>query len=153
MPRYPLRDRLDLFQVQRAAKRLAADVGFGHHAREELAIVASELSSNALKYGKGGVLELSDLEDEHGRGMILIAHDSGPPFRNLDMALKDGFDDDGPIDPATILKRGGMGSGLGAIIRLTHSFRVESEPHGKRVIAIRYLRRPSTRSRRPSRFR
>jgi serine/threonine-protein kinase RsbT len=151
MPRYPLRDRLDLFHIQRAAKRFAAEVGFGHHAREELAIVASELSSNAIKYGKGGVLELSSLEDEHGRGMILIAHDSGPPFRNLDMAMQDGFDDNGPIDPATILKRGGMGAGLGAVIRLTHSFRVESEPHGKRVIAIRYLRRPGTRSRRPGR--
>ena len=151
MPRYRLRDRLDLFQVQQAAKRVAAEVGFGHHAREELAIVASELSSNALKYAKGGVLEMSALEDEHGRGMILIAHDSGPPFRNLDMAMQDGCDDDGPIDPATIFKRGGMGAGLGAVIRLTHSFRVESEANGKRVIAIRYLRRPGTRSRRPGR--
>ena len=152
MPQYPLRDRLDLFHVQRAAKRVAAEVGFGHHAQQELAIVASELSSNAIKYGKGGVLELSSVEDEHGRGMILIAHDSGPPFRNLDMAMQDGFDDNGPIDPATILKRGGMGAGLGAVIRLTHSFRVESEPQGKRVIAIRYLRRPGTRSRRPGRM-
>jgi anti-sigma regulatory factor (Ser/Thr protein kinase) len=150
MPRYPLRDRLDLFQVQRAAKRLAAEVGFGHHACQELAIVASELSSNVLKYGKGGVLELSSLDDEHGKGMILIAHDSGPPFRNLKMAMLDGHDDDGPIDPATIFKRGGMGAGLGAVIRLTHAFRVESEAQGKRVIAIRYLRRPSNRSRRPS---
>jgi anti-sigma regulatory factor (Ser/Thr protein kinase) len=151
MPRYSLRDRLDLFHIQRAAKRVAAGIGFNHHACEELAIVASELSSNAIKYGKGGVLELADLEDEHGKGMILIAHDSGPPFRHLSMAVKDGFDDSGPIDPASILKRGGMGAGLGAVIRLTHSFRVEDEPQGKRVIAIRYLRRPSTRSRRPGR--
>jgi anti-sigma regulatory factor (Ser/Thr protein kinase) len=153
MPRYPLRDKLDLFQVQRAAKRVATEIGFSHHAREELAIVASELSSNVIKYGKGGVLELSDLEDEHGKGMILIAHDSGPPFRHLSMAVQDGCDDNGPIDPATIFKRGGIGAGLGAVIRLTHTFRVESETDGKRVIAIRYLKRPSTRSRRPGRSR
>jgi anti-sigma regulatory factor (Ser/Thr protein kinase) len=153
MPQIPIRDRLDLFQVQRAARKVAHEIGFHRLACEELAIVASELSSNALKYGNGGVLELEPVDDEHGVGMMLIAHDSGPPFRDLQMALQDGYDDNGPIDPGAILKRGGMGAGLGAIVRLTHLFRVESEANGKRVIAIRYLRKPAARrSRRPSRM-
>jgi anti-sigma regulatory factor (Ser/Thr protein kinase) len=138
-PMYPVRERLDIFQVQRGTKQFAAELGFGRRACEELAIVASELSSNVLKYGKRGSLELSAIEDARGRGIVIVARDCGPPFRNLETALKDGHDENGPIDPAHILKRGGIGAGLGAVIRLTHSFRVEPEPGGKRIVVVRYL--------------
>src|SRR4029079_14397927 len=118
-PRYHLRERVDVFQIQRATKQFAAELGFGRHACQELAIVASELASNVLKYGKPGSLELLRISDSRGKGIELVARDSGPPFRNLETALQDGCDDNGPIDPANILKRGGFGGGLGAVIRLT----------------------------------
>ena len=141
MPEHRIRDRLDLFQLQRATKQYAAQLGFDRRACEELAIVASELSSNVLKYGIKGTLEISSLEDTQGKAIVLAARDIGPPFRNLELAMQDGCDDNGPIDPALLASRGGIGAGLGAILRLTHSFRVEPEPVGKRVIAIRYLNR------------
>jgi anti-sigma regulatory factor (Ser/Thr protein kinase) len=147
--RFELRDRLDVFQIQRASKQFAAELGFDRIACQELAIVASELASNVLKYGKPGSLELVAISDDRGKGIGVVAHDSGPPFRNLEKAMQDGCDDDGPIDPAAILKRGGFGGGLGAVIRLTHTFRVDTEPKGKRVTAVRYLstgRRPAHRS-------
>jgi anti-sigma regulatory factor (Ser/Thr protein kinase) len=139
-PIFQLRDRLDVFQIQRAVKQFAAYLGFDKYACEELAIVASELASNVLKYGKPGSLELLAISDERGEGMALVARDSGPQFRNLDRAKLDGFDDDGPIDPAKILKRGGFGGGLGAVIRLTDSFQVVPDSSGKRVAVVRYLR-------------
>src|SRR5215468_10465516 len=92
-PRFELRDRLDVFQIQRATKQFAVDLGFDRYACQELAIVASELASNVLKYGKPGSLELFAISDSRGRGMGLIARDSGPPFRNLEKALLDGYDD------------------------------------------------------------
>jgi anti-sigma regulatory factor (Ser/Thr protein kinase) len=137
--RFQLRDRLDIFQIQRATRQFAADLGFGRFACEELAIVASELSSNVLKYGRPGSLELVEVSDARGKGMGLIARDSGPPFRNLEKAMQDGFDDDGPIDPVHFLRRGGFGGGLGAVARLTNSFQVEPDPEGKRVTVVRYL--------------
>jgi serine/threonine-protein kinase RsbT len=102
----------------------------------------SELSSNIIKYGKYGYLELSMVFDGLAKGVSLVARDFGPPFRDLETALRDGCDEQGPIDPAAILKRGGIGAGLGAVIRLTNSFSVEPEVDGKRIVAIRYLGRP-----------
>lgn len=137
--RCEVRNRLDLFHTQRRTRLFATLVGFHRQASEELAIVASELASNIVKYGKYGYLELSRIDDSKGRGIALVARDWGPPFQNLETALRDGCDEQGPIDPAQFLKRGGIGSGLGAVLRLTNSFSVEPEADGKRITVIRYL--------------
>ena len=103
----------------------------------------SELASNIVKYGVRGSIGIEDIWDPHcGPGITIVAEDIGPPFHDLAMAIKDGFDDRGPIDPALLLRRGGLGTGLGAVIRLTDSFHVEPLPLGKRVCTLRYLRRP-----------
>ena len=72
----------------------------------------------------------------------MVARDFGRPFHDLKMALRDGYDDRGPIDPMHMLRRGGIGGGLGAVIRLSHSFRVDTLPDGKEIEVVRYLKRP-----------
>jgi serine/threonine-protein kinase RsbT len=144
-----IRDWVDIYFVQRTVQDCASAVGFSKRERGELAIVASELASNILKYGVRGSIEVQAVEDAQGTGLSLVANDKGPPFRNLDAALKDGWDDQGPIDPVDMLKRKGIGGGLGAVVRLTHSFHVETLEVGKRIRVVRYLR--GRRSRRPSR--
>jgi anti-sigma regulatory factor (Ser/Thr protein kinase) len=121
-------------------------LGFSGRESGELAIVASELTSNILKYGIRGSIEIEAFADDKGSGIAIIARDYGPAFRDLKTALLDGHDDAGPIDPLHMLRRKGIGGGLGAVLRLTDSFRVEPEPDGKRVHVVRYLPR---RSRRP----
>jgi anti-sigma regulatory factor (Ser/Thr protein kinase) len=148
MPKYDVRDWVDLHHVQKRTAEFAAALGFSKRECGELAIVASELTSNILKYGVRGSIEIDAVADAGGSGVELIAHDCGPPFRNLETAKLDGHDDDGPIDPLDMLKRKGIGGGLGAVLRFTNSFRVEPEPGGKRVHVVRYL---SRRSRRPPR--
>jgi hypothetical protein len=59
----------------------------------------------------------------------------------LATALQDGCDDRGPIDPMQLLTRQGIGGGLGAVLRLTHHFKVEPLADGKEIIVERYLRR------------
>ena len=72
----------------------------------ELAIVVSELVSNVLKHGIEGTIELDPLVDRPcGAGLVILATDIGPPFRNLELALQDGYDDRGPIDPGSMLRR------------------------------------------------
>jgi anti-sigma regulatory factor (Ser/Thr protein kinase) len=137
-----VRDFVDVLHVQRMTKSFAASLGFPSRACSELAIVASELSSNILKYGVTGSIELIAVNDAAGAGICLIAHDMGPPFRNLEQALQDGWDDNGPIDPLRILNRKGMGGGLGAVVRLSDRVQVEPEPGGKRVLVLRYLKPP-----------
>jgi anti-sigma regulatory factor (Ser/Thr protein kinase) len=146
MPRYEVRDWIDVHHIQRRAMEFAHLLGFSRRECGEIAIVASELTSNILKYGLRGSVEIESVTDSGGTGVTLIAHDCGPPFRNLETAKLDGHDDAGPIDPLHMLKRRGIGGGLGAVVRLTNSFRVETKPNGKSVHVVRYL---SRRSRRP----
>lgn len=124
---------------------LGRDIGFTRSECHELAIVVSELVSNIVKYGIRGKVTLEAVSDAaRGLGIAIVAEDVGPQFHDLTMAIRDGYDDRGPIDPAKLLRRGGLGTGLGAVVRLTHSFHVDPLPQGKRVCATRYLKRPSS---------
>jgi anti-sigma regulatory factor (Ser/Thr protein kinase) len=142
-----IREEIDVFSARRAARELSEELGFDKIEREEIAIVASELASNIVKYGVHGVIELDEARDPVlGRGIILRARDYGPPFHDMQMALQDGCDDRGPLDPATLFRRKGIGGGLGAVIRFTDSFACQPEEQGKSVIVIRYRKRPKRRS-------
>jgi len=134
----------DVVHAQQAARISARDLGFDRVRAGELAIVASELATNILKYGVRGTLSFVDIVDlDRGRALAIVARDHGPPFRDFTAALEDECDDNGPIAPESRLKRGGLGTGLGAVKRF--SDRVECVPlaDGKEVRAIRYLARPS----------
>jgi anti-sigma regulatory factor (Ser/Thr protein kinase) len=123
-------------------KTFAASLGFELRDAEELAIVVSEMASNIVRHGIRGSIALDVVEDAcAGLGLRIVARDVGPPFRDLATALRDGCDDRGPIDPETIVRRGGLGGGLGAIVRFTDSFRVEPEAVGKRICAVRFRAR------------
>jgi serine/threonine-protein kinase RsbT len=143
MPRFAIRERLDVFEPRRIIRSAAAEVGFRHSCCLELAIVISELVSNILKYGIEGSVAFERItEQQTGAGLIIVASDIGPPFRNLELALLDGYDDRGPIDPGTMLRRGGLGTGLGAVLRLSDSFAVEYVSGGKTITVKRYVTRP-----------
>jgi len=142
MPSYDVRDWVDVFCVQRKVFQFAAGLGFSKRESGELTIVASELASNILKYGIMGAIRVETVEDERGLGLTLAASDRGPPFHSIAAALQDGWSDRGPIDPLDMLKRRGIGGGLGAVLRFTDSFRVDSETDGKTVHVVRYLRSP-----------
>jgi anti-sigma regulatory factor (Ser/Thr protein kinase) len=130
----------DTFAVQSAAKTFAQRLGFPHLAATEIAIVASELTSNVLKYGVRGSLVLEHIDDP-ARGVRVTAYDEGPPFANFEIALRDGSDDQGPLSPAAYGRRRGIGRGLGAVCRMSDAVGWSPEPHGKRVWAVRYLMR------------
>jgi anti-sigma regulatory factor (Ser/Thr protein kinase) len=141
MPEHRIRDRVDIYGARKTLKLMAWDLGFRQRECDELAIVLSELASNILKYGVHGSVRMEPLETGEP-GIMLVARDFGRPFHDLAMALKDGYDDRGPIDPMHMLRRGGIGGGLGAIVRFSHSFHVETLPDGKAIEVVRYLRRP-----------
>jgi anti-sigma regulatory factor (Ser/Thr protein kinase) len=64
-----------------------------------------------------------------------VARDVGPPIHDLAIAMLDGHDDRGPIDPALLAQRGGLGTGLGAVARLADGLEVRQETGGKQIIA------------------
>jgi anti-sigma regulatory factor (Ser/Thr protein kinase) len=135
--RFEIRHPADLYEPRRIVRDLASAAGFTRHDGHELAIVISELISNILKYGLRGNIEL-----EVVNGAIhILARDEGPPFHDLQLALRDGYSDRGPIDPASLLERRGIGMGLGAVVRMTDSFRVDYLTHGKEIHVVRFRTR------------
>ena len=149
--RFEIRDALDLYAARRGLVEFAAKLQFKSGDGKELAIVVSELISNILKYGTRGNVSFAQVDDERfGRGIRIVAHDEGPPFHDLQLALRDGYNDRGPIDPVSLLKRGGLGTGLGAIVRLSDAFEVLPLPDGKDIRVVRFRTRPSHSKKRPS---
>jgi len=145
MPRFAIRERLDVFEPRRLIRSAAAEVGFRHSCCLELAIVVSELVSNVVKYG----IEFERLDDcESGPGLVIRATDIGPRFQNIELAVQDGYDDRGPIDPGSMLRRGGLGTGLGAVLRLSDSFAVDYAIDSKTITVKRFVKRPGARGRR-----
>ncbi len=130
----PVRTRDEVDCVRSEARTIAATCGFDARVSTEIAIVAVELATNILKYGKYGWIELAKTQD----GIEIAAWDHGPPFHDFNIALEDDCDDRGRIDPATLPRRGGFGGGLGAVRRLTDT--VECAQHGPRK-CIRVTRR------------
>jgi anti-sigma regulatory factor (Ser/Thr protein kinase) len=138
---FAIRGRSDVVVAGSQGRRFAARHGLDARRATELAIVVSELASNIVKHGVRGEIRLiwSPEASPHGE-LAVEAHDVGPPIHDLQLAMTDGFDDRGPIDPALILRRGGLGTGLGAVARLADRLEYREEAGGK-VLTARFLLR------------
>lgn len=133
---YAVTKREDAVVIAPQARRLAVQFGLGTKRSAELAIVVSELATNIAKHGIRGEITLILDDDVPPRGeLTVIARDIGPPIRDLAVAMTDGCDDRGPIDPSLILHRGGLGTGLGAILRFSDRFEYQELDQGKEIRA------------------
>ena len=139
MASFAVEDPVDVLRAQSSVRTIASELGFSRYECQELAIVASELASNILKYGTRGELLVQAVMGERGGGIEIVAIDYGPPFRDLAAAMQDGWDDDGPIDPLVLLTRKGIGGGLGAVVRFTDSFELQESARSKQIVTRRYL--------------
>jgi anti-sigma regulatory factor (Ser/Thr protein kinase) len=142
----------DVLGARSAVRRCAQGLGFAAKEVAELVIVVSELASNILKHaGRGSIVVEAVNDPRNGAGIRITAADTGPAFRDLGMALRDGCCDAGPILPERLLGRKGIGSGLGAVVRFTDTFECDELPVGKRIHVVRFRRRPRRSKRAPPR--
>lgn len=132
----------DVIGARVAAERMALQQGFTRVAAQEVALVTSELAWNILRHASGGEIELEPISGPSGPGIIVAAIDCGPPIADLETALLDGHTALGPIPPEERMRRRGLGSGLGAVLRLSDKLVQETLPRGKRIVATRYVMRP-----------
>lgn len=136
---FPIRERSNVVVAASQSRRLAVVAGLPARRAMEAAIVVSELASNIVKHGVRGEIRITWDPDVPPHGELVVeAHDVGPPIHDLEMAMTDGYDDRGPIDPALILRRGGLGTGLGAVARLADRVEYRQEEGGK-VVTARFL--------------
>ena len=121
------------------ARARACSSGSAPKRSTEIAIAVSELATNIVKYGiRGEITLILDRRRAPAASIRVVARDVGPPIRNLEVALQDGYDDRGPIDPALVLRRGGLGTGLGAVLRLADLFEYQQGETGKAIIVTFY---------------
>ena len=130
----------DVVYLQAQIRRLAQQAGFGEVERTSIAIAASELATNILKYaGRGRILFRRS--DQPVR-LEIEALDEGPGFADIAHALEDGHSDDrdartGEWKPG----HRGIGCGLGAVARLMDTLEVRNRPSGgAQVVAAKQLR-------------
>ena len=123
--RLRIEDPSGVASARRAADSLAARLGFDDHRRGETAIVVTELGTNLVRHAQSGEIVLRP-QPEDEPTLDVIAWDHGPGITDQVRARGDGFS-----------TSGGMGTGLGAIERLSAAFELQTAPGQGTVIAVR----------------
>lgn len=104
-------------EVRRVAAELARAEQMSEREAGKLALVATEASTNLVKYGKAGSVTLMRYAEAGQQGVQLIAVDSGPGFADFAAATRDGHS-----------TAGSLGIGLGVIMRSSNFFDVYTVP-------------------------
>ncbi len=112
-----VQDQSAVAVVRRFAQRLATRHDWPKLRVDELAIVATEATTNILRYaGKGRVL-IDALPEPEGDQIVMVFTDRGPGISDLDNMLQDG-----------VSSGDSAGLGLGAIKRLSNTFDIFTGP-------------------------
>ena len=102
-------------QARRAAVRAAESTGLTEEARGEVAIIATELANNLVRYGKDGRFFVQPMQQPGWTCVQMLAVDSGPGIADLQRSMQDG-----------VSTGGTPGTGLGAVRRLSDDFDIYS---------------------------
>lgn len=122
----PVTEASQVAEARRRAVAMAQGLGFGEIAAGRVAIVATELATNLVKYGTAGEILIGTFEDETGTGVEILALDRGAGLPNIDEALRDGHS-----------TGGSAGTGLGAVRRQSQAFDVISWPRRGTAVVSR----------------
>lgn len=123
-----LRRLADVLVGTHEATAYATAYGFPKRESWELGIAFSELATNVTRHGGGGRMTLEFVTTPEP-GLVITAVDSGPGIRDVGAAFTDDFSQGRALSPNVPPSlREGLGSGLGAVRRLTDNVQVESAP-------------------------
>lgn len=128
--------------VQSRALAFARAAGLDVRTQWAVAIAASELSTNIVKFGLPGTLTLR-LQQGPPLALEIEAADYGPGFADLDHALRDGVSEglDRTAPGPRPMARRGLGLGLGAVQRMTDELTIRPRLGGGSVVIARMLAR------------
>lgn len=117
-----LRNQDDIVRARRAARDLAAHLGFSNADQTRLATAVSELARNVIEYAGHGECRIRDDSDRAVWRVSVSVEDHGPGIANIDLAMQDGYS-----------TGGGLGAGLPGTRRLCDSFAIASVPGHTRI--------------------
>jgi anti-sigma regulatory factor (Ser/Thr protein kinase) len=114
-------------EARRRASLLAHDLGFDETAQGRVALVVSEAASNLIKHGGGGELVVQGHRSDRVESWLeILALDQGPGMSDVGRCLVDGYS-----------TAGSLGTGLGAIVRLSDDHAIYSQPGEGTVVWAR----------------
>ena len=126
-------------EARRRARRTANAIGLNSTKVEHVAIVATEIAQNVLRHGGGGQMLVEVFGAPSLERLHLLGVDTGPGIQRIDRMLKDGE-----------TTKGSMGTGLGAIHRLSDRMDIDSAPSGNGTVIAAEFRRNTIRSQDPA---
>ncbi|MEW6184256.1 MAG: ATP-binding SpoIIE family protein phosphatase [Thermodesulfobacteriota bacterium] len=109
--RLPIIESSQVGEARRLAAALGRGIGFEEVLIGKVSLVVTELATNLIKHAGGGELILHSIGWEEGKGLEILSLDRGPGIRNPGESLRDGYS-----------TTGSMGTGLGAVDRLSSFF-------------------------------
>jgi anti-sigma regulatory factor (Ser/Thr protein kinase) len=113
-------------EARRIVTALGAEQGLDQKAIDRAALVTTELATNLVKHAHhGGCLIVQGITEGENVGVEIFSVDKGPGM-NKEECLLDGFSTTGTL-----------GTGLGAIARLSNSIDIDSTANGGTVIQAR----------------
>jgi anti-sigma regulatory factor (Ser/Thr protein kinase) len=112
-----LEDDSAIGSARRAAADVAAKLGFSPERVSEVAIVTTELATNAVVHASAGSLLVRVRRGELEARLELIVTDAGPGMIDVEASFEDG-----------VSTRGTLGVGLGSARRLANVFDLYSRP-------------------------
>ncbi|MFV8755167.1 ATP-binding protein [Nannocystaceae bacterium ST9] len=134
--RLPITGLADAAVARALVVRFALGFGLSRRAASELAIAASELVTNVVKYAGTGELVLSEEPD----AVLISAFDRGPGLVDPEQLFEDGVSRGSRREPDRPISSG-QGTGGGALRRLCDSVEIVERPGGGTIVRVR-KRRP-----------
>ncbi len=124
-----LDDVADNAKVILSVRHITSVVGFNENAQFMIATAASELSTNAIRYGKDGVFSIAYVEDKGKKGVEIEVKDTGPGIEDIEIAMQENYSSSGTL-----------GLGLPCVKRVMDEFYIDSKPgEGTNIIARKWL--------------
>ena len=122
-------DQSAIAVVRRAAQSLATRHGWPRRRIDELAIVATEATTNILRYAEKGRVLIDMYPKAGGEQMVMVFTDRGPGISDMDRMFQDG-----------VSSGASAGLGLGAMRRLSDDFDIFSGAEVGTTIACRFAK-------------
>jgi serine/threonine-protein kinase RsbT len=113
----PIEREQDIVIARQKGRELAAACGFSTTDQTLIATAISEVARNIISYAERGEIELSAVDGDGRRGIMIVARDQGPGIGNLQLAMRDGYS-----------TTRSLGLGLPGAKRLTDEFVLDSAP-------------------------
>ena len=112
-----IEDRTQVGEARRVAAQITEALAFDATQSGKVALAVTEAATNIVKHAGSGEILLAPLVRGSAAGLEILALDRGPGISNVMDSLRDGFS-----------TAGSMGTGLGALSRVSPSFDLYSQP-------------------------